>query len=165
LQVLVLGAGGAARAVVFALGQARARSIIVVNRHPDRAAILVNDLAESHPESKLSYGSLDAPTLADLADEIDLVVNTTSVGMFPEVDACPWPEELPIYKKAVYYDLIYNPLQTQLMERANRAGADSTNGLEMLIHQGALSFKTWTGQAAPVAAMRQACLEQLGDRE
>jgi shikimate dehydrogenase len=85
--------------------------------------------------------------------------------MVPEVNACPWPEELPIYKKAVYYDLIYNPLQTQLMERANRAGADSTNGLEMLIHQGALSFKTWTGQAAPVAAMRQACLEQLGDRE
>jgi shikimate dehydrogenase len=165
MQVLVLGAGGAARAVVFALGQAGARSIFVVNRHPERATKLVKDLAESHPESELSYGSLDARTLNSWLDEIDLVVNSTSVGMYPKVDACPWPEQLPLYNRAVYFDLIYNPLRTQLMERADTAGADSTNGLEMLIHQGAKSFKTWTGQQAPIAVMRRACLDQLGDHE
>ncbi len=162
MRVAVLGAGGAARAVVYALAKAEVDSVIVFNRTAERAAFLVDDLADIFPDSRLRFEALSKETLLALGDQVDLVVNTTSVGMYPQVDTCPWPDEVPVPAHAVYYDLVYNPLETTFLSRARAVGAAGIDGLGMLVHQGALSFTMWTDQPAPAAVMRQACLQKLG---
>jgi shikimate dehydrogenase len=162
MRVAVLGAGGAARAVVYALARAEVDSVIVFNRTAKRAAFLVDDLTDTFPDSRLSFEALTREALAALGNKVDLVVNTTSVGMYPQVDACPWPEEVPIPTGALFYDLVYNPLETVFLTRARAAGATAIDGLGMLVHQGALAFEKWTGQQAPVEVMREACLKGLG---
>jgi shikimate dehydrogenase len=162
MRVAVLGAGGAARAVVYALTKVGVDSVIVFNRTAERAAFLVDDLAEVFPGSRLSFQALTSDTLAALDNNIDLVVNTTSVGMYPRTVACPWPDDVPVPVNAWFYDLVYNPLETVFLARARAAGARAIDGLGMLVHQGALSFEKWTGQQAPVDVMRTACLQGLG---
>ncbi|MBN1218439.1 MAG: shikimate dehydrogenase [Anaerolineae bacterium] len=162
MRVAVLGAGGAARAVVFALARAEADSVVVFNRTAQRAAFLVDDLADAFPDSRLSFEALTQKALAVLGSDVDLVVNTTSVGMYPHVDTCPWPEGVPIPANVLFYDLVYNPLETTFLARARAAGARAIDGLGMLVHQGALSLKMWTGHSAPVGVMRDACLRGLG---
>ncbi|MDX1521524.1 MAG: shikimate dehydrogenase, partial [Anaerolineae bacterium] len=161
-RVAVLGAGGAARASVFSLARAEADCITVFNRTAERAAFLVDDLAEAFPDSRLKFEVLSSETLAALDGTIDLVVNTTSVGMYPHVESCPWPADVPIPAGTTFYDLVYNPLETVFLRRAREANAATIDGLGMLVHQGAFAFERWTGQQAPVAVMRQVCLEQLG---
>ena len=117
-RVLVLGAGGAARSVVYTLGQAKARSITVINRHPDRAAALVKDMNAAFPAIQLSCGPLESPFLSGRMDNFDLIVNATSVGMYPDTSSVPWPDQLPLPGSAVYCDLVYNPLQTAFLSRA-----------------------------------------------
>jgi len=157
MRVAVLGAGGSARAVVYALAQVGADSVVVVNRTVERAAVLVDDMDGLFPNNALSYEPLTQETLVTLGNNVDLVVNSTSVGMYPHVAACPWPEEVPMPGNAVYYDLIYNPLETVFLARARAMGATGVDGLGMLVHQGALAFETWTGQPAPLEVMRKTC--------
>jgi shikimate dehydrogenase len=165
MRVVVLGAGGAARGVVYALAKAEANSVIVFNRTAERAAFLVDDLADTFPDSRLGFEALTEEALSVLGDAVDLVVNTTSVGMYPQTDRCPWPDNVPVPGDAWFYDLVYNPLETTFLARARSAGAKAIDGLGMLVHQGALSFGRWTGQQAPVDAMREACLQGLGTGE
>jgi len=160
-RVAVLGAGGAARAVVFALARAEAASVTVLNRTTERAAFLVDDLADTFPDSQLDFSPLTNDSLATLNDDIDLVINTTSVGMWPDTEHTPWPDEVPIPKQATFCDLVYNPLETMFLTRARAAGVRTVDGLGMLIHQGAYAFEMWTGQQPPIEVMRQACLSGL----
>jgi shikimate dehydrogenase len=162
MRVAVLGAGGAARGVVYALAKAEADSIIVFNRTAERAAFLVDDLADAFPDSRLGFEALTEETLTALGDNVDLVINTTSVGMVPQTDTCPWPDNVPVPGRAWFYDLVYNPLETIFLARARAVGAKAIDGLGMLVHQGALSFQRWTGRQAPVDVMRAACLKELG---
>jgi shikimate dehydrogenase len=162
LRVAVLGAGGAARAVVYALARAEAASITILNRTAKRAAFLVDDLAETFPESHLRCEPLSQSALLALHNQIDLVVNTTSLGMTPQHNTSPWPAEVPILSHQLFYDLVYNPLETRFLRQARLAGVATIDGLGMLVHQGAAAFECWTGQAAPVQVMRQACLEGFG---
>jgi len=161
MRVAVLGAGGAARGVVYALVKAEADSVVVFNRTAERAAFLVDDLADVFPDSRLGFEALTGKALTALGDNVDLVINTTSVGMYPQTDACPWPDDVPVPVNAWFYDLVYNPLETVFLARARAAGANAIDGLGMLVHQGALSFQKWTGQQAPVDVMREACLQGL----
>jgi shikimate dehydrogenase len=161
-RVAVLGAGGAARAVVFALTRAEAASVIVFNRTAERAAFLVDDLTETFPDSHLSFAPLTDEALAELDDRVDLIVNTTSAGMSPHVNECPWPDQVPLPQQTTICDLIYNPLETQLLARARAAGLTTIDGLGMLVHQGAYAFEQWTGHKPPIEIMRQACMEGLG---
>lgn len=160
-RVAVLGAGGAARAVVYALARAGADSVIVLNRTAERAAFLVDDLADAFPDSTLSFRALTPEALAALDSGVDLMVNTTSVGMYPDVDTSPWPEEVPIPEKTIFYDLVYNPLETVFLRRARQAGMPAIDGVGMLVHQGAFAFEKWTGHQAPLDVMREACLAKL----
>lgn len=160
-RVAVLGAGGAARAVVYALARAEAAAVTVFNRTAERAAFLVDDLADTFPDSKLKFAPLTRDALATLDDNVDLVVNTTSVGMYPNVDTTPWPDDVPIPKNSTFCDLVYNPLETVFLAQARAANVPCIDGLGMLIHQGAYAFKTWTGHDPSIEAMRQACLEGL----
>ncbi len=164
LRVAVLGAGGAARAVVFALVRGGAESVVVLNRTAERGAFLVGDLAAAFPGSHLTFEALTHDSLAVLDSKIDLVVNSTSVGMHPHVNASPWPDDVPMSARVTFYDLVYNPLETMFLAHARAAGATTVDGLSMLVHQGAYAFEKWTDQPAPVEVMRQACMDVLHNR-
>ena len=145
--VAVLGAGGAARAVVYGLGQAGAEARVFA-RDVRRAAGLAGLGASVH--------ALAALADADLLRDIALVVNATSAGMAPEVDVTPWPEGVPYPAGMPLYDLICSPPVTRLMRQARATGGQTVNGLGMLVRQGAAAFELWTGRAAPVEVMERA---------
>jgi len=155
-RALVLGAGGAARAVVYALGQAGCPAV-VYNRTVERARRLAQELA--------SPGAAAATVVASLAgldlDGLDLLVNATALGQWPRAEASPWPEALPLPAHWTVFDLVYNPAETRLLARARATGATAVSGLEMLVQQGALSFTLWTGLAAPLQVMRTAARQAL----
>jgi shikimate dehydrogenase len=160
-RVLVVGAGGGARGVVAALCGAGAASVAVLNRTPVRAAALVADLSACAGGARLVAHALTPEALERHAADADLLVNATTAGMWPHVNASIWPADLPLPSHLAVCDLVYRPLETQLLRRAHAAGALCIDGLSMLIWQGALSFEMWTGRRAPVAAMRAACQAAL----
>lgn len=161
-RVLVLGAGGSARAIVYGLAQAGAQQIIVANRSVERAHQLLHDL---HPFLGATTSVVALPDgLADVAAESTLIVNCTSLGMTPNAGTTPWPVELPLRADQIVYDLVYNPADTLLLQWARAGGAHAIGGLGMLIWQGALAFEHWTGQPAPVAIMRAAAEDQMRRR-
>lgn len=137
--VLVIGAGGAARAIVYALGSAGCPAIYVANRHPDRA----EKLAREFPQFPLHPLPLERKSLTRILPRIGLLVNTSALGLHgeshPELDL----ECLPTHGKV--YDIVYNPLETPLLRTARQCGRDAMDGLGMLVEQGAESFRIWTG--------------------
>ncbi|HIC89870.1 MAG TPA: shikimate dehydrogenase [Anaerolineae bacterium] len=153
-QALVLGAGGGARAAVYALAQAGA-DVVILNRTVERARQLAQEMQAVWPERQLTAGRFPEE-LAQVAPQADLIVNCTSVGMWPHEDRMPWDPEIPFHSRQVVYDLVYRPIVTKLLRQARAAGAMTVGGLGMLIHQGAAAFELWTGQVAPVAVMREA---------
>lgn len=144
-RCLVLGTGGSARAVVYALARGGAAAVTSVSRSPDGRQDTV--------------GYTDLPALVPTAD---LIVNCTPVGMSPHVDHSLWPDDIPFPANVALYDLVYNPPVTRLMLQATQAGARAIGGLGMLVWQGALAFELWTGQSPPVEVMYQAAQAVLG---
>lgn len=146
--VLVLGAGGSARAVVAACASVGARVRVAARRHIQAEALL--DLATVTVYDWTPLGMLQA------CDEAALIVNGTPLGMAPHIEASPWLAGTPFPPSAFVYDLVYNPAQTRLTRDAQTAGLRAATGLGMLVEQGALAFELWTGHAAPRATMRRA---------
>ncbi len=142
-RVILLGAGGAARAAAYGLAQAGAR-VVVVNRTPEKAEALIADL-------RIEAESLSLQ--AAVRDKVALVVNSTSAGMSPHVDQSPWPDEIPFPEGAALYDMVYRPRETKLMQAVAARGNRVVGGLGMLVRQGAAAFTLWTGQPAPVDVM------------
>jgi shikimate dehydrogenase len=97
-------------------------------------------------------------------DDTDLLVNATSLGMWPDTESSPWPGELAVPGHLTACDLVYNPQDTLFLTQARAAGAERVDGLGMLVHQGAAAFEMWTGRPAPVDTMRAACVEALEGR-
>ena len=151
---LVLGAGGSTRAVVYALVNA-GWQVWIAARRIEQASALVASLQIRGPALHVLPLEADA-----LADPYDLIVNTTPLGMYPDVETCPWPAGLPFPPQAGVYDLVYNPVETSLVRQARAAGLRAANGLGMLVNQAAIAFETWTGQPAPLAAMWEAVTPQ-----
>jgi len=145
-KVLVLGAGGGARAVVFALCS-RGWQVILAARRVVQAEELVRSLEEVPGMASLRPELLEAGSLKQYLNDICLIVNTTPVGMAPEVDKSPWPKGLPFPRATGVYDLIYNPGETSLVRQARAAGLRAATGMGMLVEQAALSFEIWTGHA------------------
>jgi shikimate dehydrogenase len=150
-----LGAGGSARAIVFGLAEAGCVSITILNRSVDKAHDLAMDIRALFPFCRLS-GHAMPDEIAVLAQEAEIIVNCTSLGMTPNVEGLPWDENISFRPGQVVYDLVYNPPQTRLLQKAATDGAQAIGGLGMLIWQGALAFERWTGQLPPVAVMRAA---------
>lgn len=144
---LVLGAGGAARAVIYALIQ-DGWKVYTAARQPD--------LTLSFPDKMIKTIPLTREGLYDTAPGCRLIINTTPVGMHPDEGSSPWPEGLSFPTGAMVYDLVYNPPVTCLVKQAREAGLPAETGLGMLIEQAALSFEFWTGYLPPVQVMRQA---------
>ncbi len=149
-HALVLGAGGAARAVAADL-QDEGWQVTIAARRPDQARALAENLLPGKGKAI----PLAVEALARLK-EISLVVNATPVGMAPDQNGSPWPEDLALPPGSAIYDLVYNPRETRLLQRAHAAGLIAAGGLGMLVEQAALSFERWTGRPAPRPAMRQA---------
>lgn len=145
-SALVLGAGGSACAVVYALIN-DGWEVRVAARHPKQAQTLIDQF--SNLNSRLSFVEYQTTSLYSLIFDLSLVVNTTPLGMSPNVEASPWPADLAFPRNAVVYDLIYNPRETTLVRDARAAGLSATTGLGMLIEQAALSFEIWTGCKLP----------------
>jgi shikimate dehydrogenase len=153
---LVLGAGGSARAIAYGLRIAGAQ-VQVLARRPAQAQELV-DVVGRHL-SQTETGWLHAWPLQELrtavtATTAPLIVNATPLGMTPQVDYSPWPDDVPIPANAFVYDLVYNPATTKFMRQAHAAGCQTANGLGMLLWQGAKAFELWTGHTPDTAVMR-----------
>lgn len=154
-RALVLGAGGAARAVAFALA-GRGVRLVIANRTAARAVTLARDLDERFGQGTAACVALADPQIVTTLDNFDLVVNATSAGMVPNDHLDPLPAGCRPRPGQVFYDLVYRPPSTPFLRRAAAAGARTIGGLGMLLHQGAAAFELWTGREAPLAVMREA---------
>jgi shikimate dehydrogenase len=156
-HAVLLGAGGAARAVAAGLARAGAASITIAGRAAARAEEIVVALREAHPEPTFRAVSLGSDALC--APETTLLVNCTPGGMDGGPDGAALAASLSLEAlgpKAVVIDLVYRPLETPLIEAAQARRLATLSGLTMLLHQGAAAFELWTGRSAPVDAMRRA---------
>lgn len=147
-RVAVIGAGGAARAVAHGI-RAHGGRLIIVNRSPDQGSLLADELG------------CDFCPLADFVGiEVDIVVNTTPVGMVPQTEAMPVARRC-LRPGMTVMDIVYNPRETRLIKAAREAGCAVVDGVAMFVYQGAFQFERWTGTKAPVAVMRQTVLNAL----
>ena len=162
---LVLGAGGAARAVLHVLKN-EMEKIYLAARNPEKAAGLVNEFLHDPAGSTAGIFpiKLDRQSLEKVSAEVDVIINATPLGMSPEVLASPWPSKLPLPQNAGIYDLIYNPDKTRLMQQAEDCGLKAVNGLGMLLEQGLLAFSYWTGVSLPLESVDQEIIKRINHR-
>ena len=179
-QVVILGAGGAAKAVSFALVQKKANSLLIVNRTLERAEALADSLKryirDSSPslrsglrltrseELKTNVATLPWQSLSsgETLGHCHLIVNCTTIGMKYSSQEGQSPLSIEVIPKNILvYDLVYNPWPTPLLQLAQKAGANILGGLPMLVYQGAASFELWTGRKAPVDIMLRKAEEIL----
>lgn len=153
--VTMLGAGGAARAVAFTLAERGVKEIRIINRSREKAQRLAESLA-----TRVHVEAMDTAEAQQAIADATLLINTTSIGMYPNIDEMPVNAEY-LHKGLVVSDLIYNPLETKLLEKARELGTKTHSGIGMFVNQGALAFELWTGEAAPTELMAETVLKQL----
>ena len=147
-KVLMLGAGGAGRAAALKIGSEEVQELYLVNRTKSKAEELALEIRKKHPEVKVTIGY---PKGA-----VDLVLNATSLGLKAEDPVPVDKEKFSVRQAKAVYDMIYRPAETPLLRLAKEAGCRNSNGLSMLLYQGAAALELWTGQTAPVEVMRRA---------
>jgi len=154
-RVLLLGAGGAGRTAALKLASVGVSELCLVNRTVAKAEAVADEIKRLWPAVKLS---LDYP-----ASEVDLMLNATSLGLKSD-DPLPCdPARFVLRQACAVYDMIYRPSETALLQRAKEAGCRVANGLSMLLYQGAKALEIWTGQPAPLAAMRAALWQNVNN--
>lgn len=163
-RVLFLGAGGAARAVAFAMAEeGGASAITLLGRTPARLKELAEDL-RMNTHCLIDTGGIVEDLPGAMASH-DIVVQGTPMGMYPDhVGVSPVAPEL-FRAGQIAFDMVYRPLKTCFIQHAESAGCISILGYEMLLHQAVLQFELWTGAAAPVGVMREALLKALQERD
>ena len=150
-KVCVIGAGGAARAVIFTLIRYfKPEQITIINRTIQRADTLHSYFSEKMRFDNLKTIDLFPPDLIETFNNSKLIVNSTPVGMFPDVDDSPTNLKESFHKDQLVFDMIYNPTETKLLSLAKQQDATTFGGLKMLVHQAAKSFELWTGEEPPV---------------
>lgn len=164
VKAVIVGAGGAARAIGYHLS-IRASEITILNRTQDRAKELAAHLS-SMPECKASVepSSLHRSALEEALKEAEILINTTPLGMTPDVDETPVDGSF-IRPGTLVFDTVYNPLRTRLLREAEEAGARTLSGLRMLVYQGAAAFRLWTGLEPPVKLMIDVVTDLLGGEQ
>ena len=157
-KLLLLGAGGAGKAIAFHAAQ-EVEELVILNRTTQKAKKLAEVLRKKF-DKKISGNSLSAKIIKEELRDADILVNATSVGMHPNVSRSlvdpSW-----LRPDLCVMDVVYNPIETKLAKDAKALGAKVISGVEMLVYQGAASFEIWTNHAAPVEVMKQAVLNKL----
>ena len=161
-ECLILGAGGSARAVAY--GLASTGSLVhILARREEQAKTLVNTLSPHCPDGRFLVHPWGTLGKADnLFTAVRLIVNCTPIGMSPHVELSPWPGSLPFPVQAFIYDLVYNPSTTKLMRQALASQHQASNGLGMLVRQGAQAFYLWTGKHPELEVMLNATMGSMG---
>lgn len=152
---LILGAGGSARAVAFALLKAGFEVTIASRRIAQ--ALEIKDHFKLF-QDRISVISWDS--ISEINAGMSIIVNATPLGMHPHTSTSPWPDGVPFPKDSLVYDLVYNPVETRLVKEARSQGVKAVGGLGMLVEQAALSFQQWTGLSAPREVMMEAAYEE-----
>jgi shikimate dehydrogenase len=159
-RAVILGAGGAAKAISFILADIGAR-LTILNRQLelDWAKELARRISQTFSQ-KIKALELNRENLAVVLKKADILVNATSVGMTPAADNTPVLADL-LRPHLIVYDIVYNPLKTRLLKESEAAGAETISGIDMLVWQGALAFEKWTGRKAPVELMKREVVKPL----
>lgn len=161
-KVIILGAGGAARAISFQMLLEGAGSILIANRTVEKAVKIREDITEKLNADVKAVG-LDSD-LEEQLENADILVNATPIGMYPHVNQKPLVTADMMHEGLVVNDVIYNPLKTGLLKEAEKAGAKGVSGAKMLIYQGVESFRIWTGIEPPVKVFEEALMEELKNK-
>lgn len=175
-NVVIVGAGGAARAIAFQIAIEEANNITMINRSSKKAESLIYDIKTllsadytdnskldditidfSHINLNFDYGGLD--DIANSLKDADILIDTTPVGMHPNTNDEPIATEEMMHSDLIVNDIVYNPLETTLLKEAKKANATIISGIKMLLYQGAENFRIWTGKEAPLDVMEKALLE------
>jgi shikimate dehydrogenase len=157
-RVLLLGAGGAARAIAFSLVKEGAE-LNIANRTTSRAKELSAAIKRSLG-TNVGIINLNRKEVVETIKNTDIIINATTIGMHPNVNRTLLTADV-MHKGLIVNDIVYEPLQTRLLTEAKKAGARTVTGLGMLIHQAALSFEIWTGRRAPIKVMTAAAKREL----
>ena len=160
-KALILGAGGAAKAVSFAISE-DLDAVYIVNRTEKRAIKLAKDLTNK-TTIKAVGKNMSINTLKNLVNDVDILINTTPLGMYPDIEASPISEEI-LHKNLFVFDIVYNPLETRLLKEARKIGCKTLGGLDMFVNQGALAFEWWTGKKPNLNLMKEKVVEFLGKK-
>jgi len=160
-KVLLIGAGGAAKAIAYSLVQENIKEITIANRTVSRGDELAQKLKSITP--KIKSVKLERQSLIKPLNDVDLIVNTTSIGMKNSLNPehSPIPVDL-IPPNTVVNDIVYNPIETPLIKAAKMKNAFTIGGLDMLVYQGVEAFELWTGKHAPETIMYDAARKALG---
>ncbi|MFX0103980.1 MAG: shikimate dehydrogenase [Candidatus Hodarchaeota archaeon] len=158
-NILLLGAGGAARAIAYITAK-EADKIVIANRTEKRAMKLANEL-KKYSNTNIEGKNNSASVLKVESKKTDILINTTPVGMYPNVQLSPINAEF-LHEDLIVYDIVYNPLETKLIKDAIKKGCKTISGLDMLVNQGALAFEWWTNKKPNVNIMKNKIIEFLG---
>jgi shikimate dehydrogenase len=161
MRVVIIGAGGAARSILYSVLGLSPASVVLVNRTVKRADSLIKEFAPKF-SVPVQTAPLEKAAMEKVLASADLVVNTTSIGMMGKGELGLPLSVMP--PKAVVSDIVYRPLKTGLIKEAEKRGLKTHAGLGMLVRQGAIGFELWTGKKAPVSVMEKAALKALGQR-
>jgi shikimate dehydrogenase len=158
-KIVILGAGGASRAITFQAILSGAGQVIIANRTIDKALNLTENLKDNLNADVMAIG-LGEDLKKELEDS-DILINTTPIGMYPNINQKPLVTSDMMHERLIVNDVIYNPLETGLLKEAHKTGAKTISGIKMLIYQGIESFKIWTGREPPVKIFEDAIKKQL----
>jgi len=159
-KLLLLGAGGAGKAIAFHAAQ-EVEELVILNRTPQKAKKLAESLRKEF-NKKINGNALSTEIIEEELKDADILVNATSVGMHPNIDQSLVPPNL-LRPNLCVMDIVYNPIETKLAKDAKAVGAKVVSGIEMLVYQGAASFEIWINHSAPVTVMKQAVLNKLSE--
>ena len=158
-NIVIAGAGGASRAISFYLAKYGADKITILNRNIDKAKNLANDILNSNLIEDIKTDSISQ--INDYLNDSDILINTTPVGMSPNINDKPIATADNMHDDLIVFDAVYNPNETVLLKEAIKANAKPVYGIKMLLYQGAESFKIWTGQNPPIDVMEEILIKTL----
>jgi len=165
-RAVILGAGGAARAVVYGLAREGASEILISDCFPEKADKIARDMCQLFPRAVFQAALAGTPEVKEAVQKADVIINATPLGLKPS-DPLVVPESwIPRagHSKKFLMDLVYNPAVTPFLKAGKRKGHETLNGLGMLLYQGARALEHWTGRKAPVPVMRHALLQALKEK-
>lgn len=158
MTILIIGAGGAARAIAVSMAMLGVKKIFIVNRNMEYASLLRN-----HVQAWVETEAISFDQLHKIIRHVDLLIHCTPVGMYPNPNESIVPKSM-FHTGLIVSDIIYNPIETKLLREAKEMGALPHSGTGMLLYQGALAYERWTKRKAPLEVMRKALLQSLSTK-